>query len=121
MFNEESSSKKSLNIMAKRCFSYIKPTLQMAVFGILLGALAIVEAQESKSSLSVEDVNALIPVIEAAEGRRFLSLKIESEAWGETKTSLSDPCEPWQRTPVYVSCTAWFDGSPESRARVDVH
>ena len=121
MFNEESSSKESLNIMAKTCFSYIKPTLEIAVFCILLGISVIAQAEEPKLILSVEDVNALIPVIEAAERNLFSNLKVESEAWVETKTNLSDPNEPWQRTPIYVSCTAWFDGYPAGKARVDVH
>ncbi len=121
MFNEESSSKESLNIMAKTCFSYIKPTLQMAVFCILLGISIIAQAEEPKTALSVEDVNALIPVIEAAEERPFLNLKVDSERWVETKADLFDPCEPWQRTPIYVSCTAWFGGGLEDKARVDVH
>ncbi len=121
MFNEESSNKKSLNIMVKTYFSYIKPTLQIAVFCILLGTLAIVEAQQSKSALSVEDINALIPMVEAAEEISFLNLKIESEMWVETKVDLSDPCESWQRTPIYTSCTAWFGGGSEGKGRVDVH
>ena len=121
MFNEESSSKESLNIMAKTCFSYIKPTLQMAVFCILLGISIIAQAEEPKTALSVEDVNALIPVIEAAEERPFLNLKVDSERWVETKANLSDPCEPWKRTPIYISCTAWFDGRPGNKARIDVN
>ena len=107
--------------MFEKYCSYIKATLACGCLLIWVNIAPIVQAQESKSSLSVEDVNALIPVIEGAEERRFLSLEIESEAWGETKTSLSDPCEPWQRTPIYVSCNGWFNGSPEGRARVDVH
>jgi len=107
--------------MPKRCCSNIKPTLQIAATCILLGASTIAEAQKSKSVLSVEDVNALIPAIEAAERHLFSNLKIDSEAWGETKANLSDPCELWQRTPVYVSSTAWFDGHPGGKARIDVH
>ena len=88
MFNEESPSKESLNIMAKRCFSYIKPALQIAVFCILLGISVISQAEEPKLILSIEEINALIPVVEAAEERRFLSMKIESEAWGGNKDKL---------------------------------
>ena len=121
MFNEESSNKESLNIMAKTSFSYIKPTLHMALICILLGTSATVQAQKSKLVLSVEDVNVLIPAIEAAERNLFLNMKIDSETWVETKANLSDPCESWQRTPIYVSCTAWFEGHPNGKARVDVH
>jgi len=79
-----------------------------------------VEAQQSKSVLSTKEVKALIPQIERAE-RSLLNIKIESEAWVETKTKLSDPCEPWEQTPIYISSTAWFDGLPNSKARFDVH
>ena len=78
MVNRVLSSSERLNVMLRICHSCIKPTLQSAVFCIFLGTLATVQAQESKSALSVEDVNALIPVIEAAE-RRLLNLKVESE------------------------------------------
>jgi len=121
MINKLLSSIKRQNVMLRISDSHVTLSLQTAVFCILLGALAIVEAYGSKSALSVEDVNALIPVIEAAERSPFSNLKVDSEAWAETKTSLSDPNEPWQRTPIYISCTAWIDGGTEGRARVDVH
>ena len=121
MFTRKSAIKESLHTTAKSCFSYIKGTSQIPVFSILLGGLAIVEAYGSKSVLSVEDVNAVIPLAEAAERVPFSNLKVDSEAWGETKTSLTDPNEPWQRTPIYLSCTAWFGGGPQGKARVDVH
>ena len=73
--------------------------------------------------LSPEDVNALIPQIEAAENG-LRNIKIKSEAWVEEKSStssLSDPCEPWKRTAISALTTAWFDGSPKSKARIDVH
>jgi len=121
MVNKVLSSSERWNVMLRISHLYIKPALQIAVFCILLGTLAIVEAQESKSVLSVEDVNALIPVVEAAEKAHFLNLKVESEWWVETKVDLSDPCESWQRTPIYVSCTAWFGGGSEGKVRIDVH
>jgi len=121
MFNEESSSGRCLNIISKKCFSYVKPDLHIGVLSILLGISAIVQAQRSKLVLSVEDIKVLIPQIEAAERIHFSNLKIDSETWVETKSDLSDPCQPWQRTPIYVSSTAWFDGNPKGKARVDVH
>lgn len=96
---------------------FLKERLLVGICFILLGAPIAVYAEESKLLLSVEDINALIPYIEAAE-RKLLNIKVESETWLETKT---DPCEPWQRTPVYTSCTAWFDGKSKGKARVDVH
>jgi len=121
MFNEDSLIKERLHIMSKKCCPHIKPTLQIAVFCILLGISVIVQAEEPKLILSVEEINALIPQIEAAEERPFSNLKVESERWVETKVDLSDPCEPWKRTRIYVSSTAWFDGNPKGKARVDVH
>ena len=107
--------------MLRTSDSRVKPALQMAVFCILLGISVIVQAEKTKSILSVEEIKAMLPVIEAAERIPFSNLKVESERWVETKVDLSDPCESWQRTPIYVSCTAWFDGSPERKGRIDVH
>ena len=107
--------------MSKKCCPHIKLTLQMAVFCILLGISVIAQAEEPKLILSVEEINALIPMVEAAEERPFLNLKVESERWVETKVDLSDPCESWQRTPIYVSCTAWFGWGPKGKGRIDVH
>lgn len=121
MFNEDLLIKECLSIMSKKCCPPIKPMLLIAIFFILLSTSVVVQAEKPMLPLSAEDVNALIPVIEAAERSPFSNLKVDSEAWAETKTSLSDPNEPWQKTPIYVSCTAWFDGNPEGRARVDVH
>jgi len=119
MFRKVLSSSKRQNITLG--ILYMKPVLWMPVFCILLGILVIAQAKEPKLILSVEEINELIPQIEAAEERPFLNLKVESERWTETKTDLSDPCEQWQRTPIYVSCTAWFGGGPEGKARIDVH
>jgi len=122
MVNRVLSSGQLGHVMLRISHLYIKPSLKIAVFCILLGTLVNVEAQEPKSALTVENVNALIPAIEAAEeGPFFLNLKVESETWVETKANLSDPCELWKRTPIYVSCTAWLDGRPRGKARVDVN
>jgi hypothetical protein len=121
MFNEDFLINEHLNIMSKKCRLHIKPALQMAIFCILFGISVIAQTEEPKLILSVEEINELIPEIEAAERNLFLDMKIDSEAWVETKTSLSDPNESWHRTPIYVSCTAWFDGNPEGKRRVDVH
>lgn len=100
--------------------SYIESNILLLTFVCLVCSEVHVQAQQSKSFLSIEEVKALIPQIEAAE-RTLLNIKIESEAWTETKTNLSDPCDPWQRTPIYISSTAWFDGRPRGKAKVDVH
>jgi hypothetical protein len=77
-----------------------------------------VQVEKPKSTLSVEDIKYLAHEIKAAE-ERIQNIKIESEAWVETKADLSDPCEPWQRTPTYISSTAWFEGNLEGKVRVD--
>ncbi len=121
MVSKVLSSSERRNVILRISRLSIKPTLQTVLFCIFLGISVIAQAEEPISILSVEEINTLIPVIEAAEERPFLNLKVESETWVETKTNLSDPCEPWQRTPIYVSCTAWFDGNPKGKARVNVH
>lgn len=75
--------------------------------------------------LSPQDVNAIIPEIEAAE-KNIHNLKIDEESWVEERGSVSDN---WQRTPTCLSCTVWMDGnpfdtlgtSPNGKIRVDVH
>lgn len=121
MFDKDLLIKERLNIMSKNCCPHTKPTLQMAVFCILLGISVIAQAEEPKLILSAEEINALIPVVEAAEKTPFFNLRVESERWVETKVDLFDPCESWQQTPIYVSCTAWFGGGPEGKGRIDVH
>jgi len=120
MFNRALPSKRLLNHTSKIRRSYIKFTLQLVVFFILTSITVLVQGNEPKSNLSVEELKEIATVIKAVEDSLF-NIKIESEAWVETKTSLFDPCEPWERTPIYVSSTAWFDGKPEGKARVDVH
>jgi len=121
MFNEDLLIKECLSIMSKKCCPPIKPMLLIAIFFILLSTSVVVQAEKPMLPLSAEDINVLIPEIKAAEEKRFSNLKIDSEVWVETKADLSDPCEPWQRTPVYTSSTAWFSGGPEGKARVDIH
>ena len=98
----------------------IKLKLQCIVYSVFLIVLNSVQAERLKSTLSVEELKYLVPEIKAAE-KRLHNIKIESEAWVEEKTDLSNPCEPWKRTPTYISSTAWFDGNREGRARVDFH
>jgi hypothetical protein len=106
-------------MISKKCCLYKKLTLLAATVFISLGSSAIAQAKEPKLHLSVEEIKALIPEVEAVE-RSISNIKIDSEAWIERKAS-SDPCEPWERTPIYVASTAWFDGRPKGKARVDVH
>lgn len=80
-------------------------------------ALGTVYGEELGSPLSLEEVKTLIPTIESAE-KSIHNLKVDAESWVEEKASAS---APWQRTPTYVSCTAWMEGSPNGKVKVDVH
>ncbi len=99
---------------------YAKAILQVAISFILLSFSVATQAEESRSALSITELTDLAPKIEAVESS-LINIKLDSEVWVETKADLSDPCEPWQRTPIYASCTAWFEGHPEGRVRVDMH
>jgi len=108
--------------MVEKSYSYKKPRLMWMVLLVLFGT-SIVKAQKSKVILSVQDKRKLISEIKASE-RSLSNLKVESEAWVEEKSStssLSDPCEPWKRTAICAITTAWFDGRPKGKRRVDVH
>lgn len=80
----------------------------------------IVQAEQTKTTFSVEELRKIAPLIEAAE-KGLHNIKIESESWIERGMSLDDPNEPWERTPIYYSSTAWYDSIPWSKARIDVH
>ncbi|MCP4256965.1 MAG: DUF1573 domain-containing protein [Planctomycetes bacterium] len=70
--------------------------------------------QETRPTPTLDE---LISGIAAAE-RRLINVRIESEAFEEQRAS-SDV--PWERTSVSFSSTAWYNGMPKSKARVDVH
>ena len=104
----------------KKFCSHIKAVLWAAIFLTLTCILLNIQAQQPKSVLSTKEIKGLAPNIAAFEKRLF-NIKIESEMWLETKTNFFDPCEPWQRIPIYVSSTGWFEGRSGGKARVDVH
>jgi hypothetical protein len=113
-------NRKIRNIILKTNPSYAILTLQITMLFIVFNLLTNGQASDSNSILSVKGVKEIAPKIKASE-RKLLNIKIESEAWIERKTNISDPCESWLRTPIYLSSTAWLDGSPDSKMRVDVH
>jgi len=120
MFNRVIASDKRPDVMSNRCSSYMSPLLYVVMWLILVGGSFTAHGEQSESVLSPEQLKELAAKIDAAE-KRLHNIKIGSEVWVETKANLSDPCEPWQLTPVYVSSTAWFEGRPGVKARVDVH
>src|SRR3989339_882367 len=66
------------------------------------------------SHLSIKDLYLKVKEAE----KRLVNIKIDSEAWVETKDSIS---AKYNRTPVFVSSTSWLNGLPGSKSRVDVH
>jgi hypothetical protein len=112
--------------MAKLRGLFVNPSLKLGTMVFLLVLSVPIQAEQSQSILSTQELKQIAPQIEAAEKRRY-NLKIKSEMWVETKTNLSDPCETWQQTPVYVSSTAWINGGNpfaehfiNDKVRVDV-
>jgi hypothetical protein len=75
---------------------------------------------EGKKVLTKEEIAELAKEVEAAE-KKLVNIKVESEVWLDIKGSLDDPYEKWQRTPVHVHSTAWYDGRDGRKVRIDVH
>jgi hypothetical protein len=73
--------------------------------------------QAPPASLHAEEREQVAHTLETM-GVGIKNIKIESQMWVERRASLS---EEWERTPISVAATAWFDGFPISKARVDVH
>ena len=114
------SNNQQFDLVPKRPCLFRNLIFNLAVFSALLGLSSVSGGENSKSILSVQELKYLASLIEAAE-KKPRNIKIESESWMETKSDFSDPCHPWQRTPIYCSLTAWVDGGPEGKERVDVH
>jgi len=111
------------NISKKISMEAIRDGLYKYSISILLGIILIlfirwltVWAENPNPILPVNKLKDLAQQIKVAE-ENLLNIKITSEAWGEKRELLSDP---WQRTPVYQSSTAWFSGILDNKARVDV-
>ena len=86
-----------------------------AALAIALGiGVSTIGGQETHSVPTLDEV---ISGIAAAE-RRLINIRIESETFEEQRVS-SDV--PWERTSVSFRSTAWYNGMPKSKARVDVH
>lgn len=106
----------------KRYRTYARFILQTIFLLCLLNTSDFLHAEEQpKSVISVEELKELAAAVDVAERSLFSNLRLESETWLETKTSLSDPNEIWKRTPIYVSSTSWLEGRSKGKARVDVH
>lgn len=104
-------------ILSNTGYSQKKLILQIVVSLFFFSVSMFVQAKNSESVLSTGELKELAAQIKAAEGK-LLNIKVESEARRETRSSLS---ESWQKTPVYVLSTAWFDGLAKGKERIDVH
>jgi hypothetical protein len=104
-----------LKIMPRRSYIYKKLVLQAMMF-FVLSAPMLVKA-EGLEPMTSGELKQLASKIRAAESR-ITNIKVKAEAWMEVRNT---PFESWQRTPVYVSSTAWFDGRPSGKARIEVH
>jgi len=103
--------------MCNRC------TANIRVFGCIVGLIIIMlavplrgDAENGNSLLSAEELEKLALQIEAVE-KKLRTIRIDSEVWVEIKVNLSDVCEPWRRTPIYVLSSAWFTGDWSFRLR----
>jgi hypothetical protein len=94
--------------------------LQCIVCSVFFILSNVAYAEQPKSVLSARELKDIVPKIKLAE-EKLHNIKIESEAWVEIRTNINDPYDYWQRTPTYISSTAWFDLNHKDKARVDFH
>ena len=105
------SKKSSINKLSElKLFAFAT----CAILWIFIGLLSAMASEEQPSPVSAEELVSQIAMYE----KKLLNLKVQSELRLERREPNS---LKWQPTPVYTSCTAWFDGDPNGRARVDVH
>jgi hypothetical protein len=100
--------------MGQHLVSSYKIIVLATSFCTLIGGVG---SANSQTILTIEEIKQLIPQIEAME-KKVLNVKIEAETWMEESKS---PTGPWERAPMYVSATSWFDGTPKGKGRVDIH
>ncbi len=97
---------------------YMRRFVYIAMSLFLLACPPTTIADDSKSISSPEQLEELALNIEAAE-KSLRNIIIDLEIWMEKKADLSDPCEPWLRTPIYTSCTIWLTSNWPTRTRLD--
>jgi len=78
---------------------------------LFLGIFGVSQAEEKQSP------KELLFKMSAVE-RSLDNIRVESELWEEERPTSVDQ---WERTPRGLSSTAWFNGLPGSKARIDVH
>jgi hypothetical protein len=100
--------------MDSRLIHIHNKVIRVCVFGLFLCSSLCLWAQDASSTPSLEE---LISRIAEAE-KKLVNMKIEGEASEEQRVL---PTDSWKPNGVSVSSTAWFNGLPNSKARVDVH
>ena len=100
--------------MDSRLIHIHNKVILVCVFGLFLISSLCLWAQNASSTPSPEE---LISRIAEAE-KKLVNMKIEGEASAEQRVL---PTDSWKPIGVSVSSTAWFNGLPNSKARVDVH
>jgi len=91
-----------------------------SVYFIFLALLFLVNditAEETASELSVGEVTVVGQSMRAVEDS-LLNVRIDSNSWVERRPSSSDP---WERTPICWSTTAYYGKISSPRARIDFH
>jgi hypothetical protein len=87
------------------------------IFSGLLFLVNNITADETASELSADELTSVAQSIRAVEDA-LLNVRIDSNSWVEHGTSSSGP---WERTPVCLSTTAFFQNISSTRARIDFH
>jgi hypothetical protein len=86
----------------------------LAILSTSIRSLNAGHSDEPSPALSGHELVSQIAMHE----KKLLNLKVQSQLSVERRQPES---HKWEPTPVYASCTAWFDGDPNGRARIDVH
>ena len=94
-----------------------KRTKNLSWLAIFLIAISMMNSVLSGKALDVPTFDEVISNIASAE-KKLTNIKIEAELFQEERKS---PKDPWERNSVYANCTAWFDGKPQSKVRIDFH
>lgn len=85
-----------------------------AIISTSIGSANPIAGAQPLPQISCEELISQLAMHES----RLLKLKVKSQLWVDRREPNS---LTWEPTPVYASCTAWFDGKPNGKARIDVH
>jgi hypothetical protein len=97
----------------KKNRGYFKIYVGAVLFAAAFLLSSVLKAEEITSK---EELKSLASQLKIAE-KKILNIKIDSQAWEEKRYANGQ----WEKTPICVSSTAWYDGLPASKMRIDVH